>query len=234
MTKLSGNAWRKFWATEQKNLKRVGGLIARVRTHVAQLHRKNKKAALVELPATYNSALAQISSEFEQSMDNLNGLRPAVSNLLEIVKSPKHLRRKATRRSVRRMLSRLAEHFHDDMNAFGEENEHQRALFSGLKNLYADSVFRGKKTLQGLAAYNKAITHKVRWLQRAIRGSAHLVKSSRNISDLKRAECRNVRHMINVNSVRLGRVIMASSQALEVIADRFHTFKKAILKRTKK
>lgn len=234
MSEENSNAWKRFWATSIKNVKNIANLIARLRTHVSQLHRRNRRTAFVELPPSFNDALTQISAEFEKEFDNLNGYRPIIANLLEIVRSPVHLRRKATRVSVRRILGRLAEKFHDDVNTFAEENEHQRVFFHGISTLYADRASRINNSISGLVSAQKNINAKVRWLTESVRGTEQLVRDAANITDLRKQECSNVNYMVNVNTVRLTRVLRSVSQVLEVISDRFGDFKKAVKGRGKK
>jgi hypothetical protein len=220
--------WKKFWGATTKGAKIVSGLIARVRTHVAQLHRQNKRAALIELPASYNTALSEITSEFESNMDNLGGLRPIIASLLELAMKTKTLRKKGTRRAFRQLLGRLAEKFHDDINTFEEENEHQTGLFDGLSSLFDDSVNRSQRVVAGLNALQKASAGKIDWFKYGVRGAQFLADASTNIVDLKAKECRNVSDVVHSTSLKYRRFLNVVGQVQEVLSDRFHTLRSFI------
>jgi len=220
--------WKTFWGTTIKGVKVVSGLIARIRTHISSLHRQNKKSALIELPTSYTTALSEITAEFENNMDNLGGLRPVITNLLEIIKDKKHLRKKNSRKQLRHFLGRLAEKFHDNLNTFEEENEHQVGLFDGLTSLFDDSVTRSKRILAGLTALQKTSASKLAWLTASVRGSEHLAESSKNIVDLKAQECRSIRQVIQRTKLKYARFLNTVGQVQEVLSDRFGSLKSFI------
>jgi len=230
----SGNrkGWNTFWTTSTKALRNVAGLIARVRTQVSSLHRQHRKSALVELPETYANALTEISNEFENTHDNLMGFRPIVANLLEIVRSPVHIRRRVSRQQLRALLGRLAEQFHDQVNTFTEENEHQEGLFDGMSSLLQDSVVRSQKLAAGIRAQQASAQHKIKWLQTAVKGSAHVTDLARSIVDLTARECRNVNQQVIRSRTRAANFLGVCGQVQEVLNQRFGSLKSFFVERT--
>lgn len=213
--------WRNFWKHVTGGAKAVNAIIARIATQVSFLHRKHRSSALIELPASYNNALNEISSDFEKINDKLGGFRPIVENLLEIVKSPKHLRLRNTRKSVRRLLAKLSEWFHDQTNVYSEENEHQEGLFDGVATLFQDAVSRSNGAIKHLVSLQKGSDHKIKWLEAHVRGSTHLSNMARELVDHKSNECRHINDLVHRGKLRYSRIIAAAGQVQEVIVDRF-------------
>jgi hypothetical protein len=232
MNNSNYKAWKGFWNTSSAAMKNVAGLVARVRTQVSSLHRQHAQAALVEIPETYANALTEISNEFESSHDNLGGFRPIVANLLEIVRSPVHVRRQVSRRQLRSLLGKLAEQFHDQVNSFAEENEHQDGLFDGMTALLADSMMRSTKLVEGLNHMQDAAAHKVKWLKSAVRGCAHLTDLSRSIVDLTARECRNVNEQVTRSRTRAATFLGVCGQVQEVLNERFGSLKAFFLEKS--
>jgi len=232
--KSSSAAWGKFWKKGSASNRRVAGLLARARDELKKVHKSHKKAALIELPETFNDALTEISTQFENSVDNLDGLRPIISNLLEVIKSPVHLNNKKARRHVLNLLRKLSQQLHYKMNHYAEENEHQRAKFESLTNLFTDAVSRGSKLANALSKAQSRGVRRIKYLRQGVTGSNGIANQGRNIVDLRSMECRAMVEEHNRMTVRLTRVIGTVSQLQEVIADRWNSLKGFFIEKMEK
>jgi hypothetical protein len=234
MTNESGKAWNHFWAVGTQNYRKVAALISQVRAHVRKLHRKHSEVALIELPTTYADAMTEISSQFDSTMDNLGGLRPVISNLLEIVRSPVHLNRKQARRVIRRILRRLAYKLHDTVHRFAEENEHQKGIYHALNALFEDSRQRQAKLIKHVGAAAKQYSKKLLALNNSVKASTQFAAHARNIVDLLRHECRNAKHLRRKVRTESARILNHVLQVQEVIADRWTSLKSYFIERMEK
>jgi len=218
-------SWTSFWASSTKSIERAAGLISRVKTELSLLHRRHREQALVEIPAEFSSALSEITSEFISDNDNLGGLRPVVANLLEILKSSKHLTHKGAKRHVRSLLNRLHELFQDKIYEFAEENEHQVGLFDGVRTLLDDAISGSQKVEAALIASQKRAQKSIAFIQVTVKGAERLTKHAHHVASLKRKECRSVKRVIARAVLRFEKFLNVCGQLQEVLSDRFGSIK---------
>ncbi len=232
MTRSNGRAWRRFWKKGLRIHRRMISLVSQIRAHVRRLHRHHKKhRSLIQLPQNYLSALNEIKSQFDNTFDNLNGVRPVIDNLLEIVRSPNHLKKKKFRVSVRRILGWLAYYFHEAVLRYMEVNEHQKGLYTSVYKLFSDSVRRTSRVLRIVGADAKRVHKKIVIFKAAIRHSYWYLRQSKKIAKLVVGECMfaKVTLLRQLRSAR--RLLMFITQVKEVISDRWHRLKSYFLER---
>jgi hypothetical protein len=221
----NNRAWRNFWTVTRTALRKAADLVARTRTHVEKLHRtKYNDNTFLEIPAEFKDAFAQITSEFNAETSNLNGLRPVIENLLELVALPPT--RKQARRRLRNLLGRLAEELYDQSNLFAEENEHQHALFEGVDVLLKDSVHRAEQLHAGLVKKLRASAKRVVRLQATVKGSGLMSVLAGEVVSLRVKECRTARNTIRRLRRRASRFLSVIGQLQEVLVDRFGALSK--------
>ncbi len=231
MNRANQRAWSRFWKKGRRAFKLLRGIIFRLRTHIHRLHRRHRKHAFIELPSDFKGALSEITSEFEKTTDGLDGLRPVVANLLEIVSSKRHLRKKKSRRFVRRLLRKLAMFLYNKSLVYAEEQEHQKALFSSVGGLFLDRLLRTKGVLRSYLRLQKAEKSKEKWLRYALRGIKHLLHLSSAVVKAKVRECHFSKRSTSRLAHRLTRLAMFVYQCKVVLASRFKIFRRAVLKR---
>ncbi len=231
MNRENQRAWHRFWKKGRRIFKTLRGIIFRLRTHIHRLHRRHRRHAFIELPSDFKGALSEITSEFEKTTDGLDGLRPVVANLLEIVSSKRHLRKKKSRRFVRRLLRKLAMFLYNKSLMYAEEQEHQKNLFSSVGGLFLDRLRRNKGVLRSYIRLQKAEKSKEKWLRYAIRGIKHLLHLSSAVLKAKLRECHLAKRTAAKNIHRLRRIAMFTYQCKVVLASRFKVFRGAVLKR---
>jgi len=231
LNKQNHNNWKNFYESARKAYLTASNLIARLRTQVHALHRRNRERVFIELPDTYTQALSQITSEFNDTTYNLDGFRPIIANLLEVLARPTGLVEPKARKSVRKVLKRLAEIFHDKANEFAEENEHQNGLFDGLDNLFNSSLSRSQRHSTEVSRSLEKQKKKVSWFRTAAKAAGQLADLAKGVVDVKTGECRHIQEEISRARRRGSKVLTASYQVLEVLEDRFGVLKRALLER---
>jgi hypothetical protein len=213
--------WEKFWGKSRANIQKILSLLNQASVQLKALRHHYKKAALIQLPESYSNALTEIRSEFENTFDNLDGLRPIISNLLEIVRNHKHLNNGQVRQHVRSLLRHITGRLNEKLNEFEEENEHQGGLFESLDKLFDDAIRRGDKVVSALVASLKRSGQKVTFLQKAVKASEALAQAGRNVVGLRARECRHHHNHNTHLDVKAERILAVVSQLQEVIGDRW-------------
>lgn len=227
----SQKQWSQFWTNGRQNYRKISSLVSQIRAHVRRLHRQHKHAALVQLPKDYEDAMVEISTQFEQSYDDLNGLRPVISNLLEIVRSPVHLKQKKFRVSARKILGWLAYNLHEWSNTFDEENEHQKGMFEGLVGLYTSRVNSQQKVIKLISAEAQANNKKISHVADQAKQAANIAQQSQQIVDLVIRECNGFKKEINAVLLTTGRILNYASQLEEVVLERWPSLKSYFLEK---
>jgi len=213
--------WRKFWGTLVDEYKKANSIINRVRTHIRSLHRAHTNAALVELPGDYVQAMTEITTEFQNIGDGLFGVKPVLSNLLQVISNKKHLYNKSTRRQIRFLIANVSEFLHDLSYKFQEEQEHEENLFGEIKNMFNDGIVATKRVVDQMKIGRKAAITKVAWLESAVKEGDHITIMAKNIVDVKRKECKHVGSTVSLLKSRNIRFLRVLSQLQEVLNNRF-------------
>jgi len=223
MVRQNQKGWNNFWNVANRNVKKVLGLLHRAAVSLESLKKHYKEAALVELPQSYGTSLSEISSEFESTFDNLDGLRPVIVNLLEIARSPVHLNKHQVRAHIRNLIRHIIESLNDKLNEFEEENEHQVGLFEALVKLFDDAKSSGSKVVKAFESSLKRASKKIMFLSVGVKGIDQLVQAAYRVGQLRSKECRRHKDTHHRKDVRAERILGIVSQLQEVISDRWST-----------
>jgi hypothetical protein len=221
------NAWKKFWATASNNIRKVIQLLADARNALHSLKPHMHMEALVEIPESYTITLSEIQNEFDSTYDNLDGLRPVINSLLEVIRSPSKIRQQSVRAKLRNLIFHLTEALNDKLNEFEEENEHQEGLFSALAGVFTNSVNRASTVVEHINKSSARAAKKLTWVTRAEKSAHDLVRSAQGIARMRSAECRHFFLFLHGERARAARILGNISSLQEVIADRWssvHSF----------
>jgi len=219
----NGNAWSKFWKSAVTNMRKAVALLSQAKAHVRALHRTARKGALIEIPNTYTTALNEISAEFENTYDNLGGLRPVISNLLQILRdtTTQQIQLKTVRASLRTLLGKVQHHLRNTFLSFEQENEHQTALYSELQTLYDDAIKSATRRLQRLGQSAENSEKKLSHFQRAVEFSSSLADQARFVVTLMKKECNRILGTNKGLRNHVRTTLQYVDQVLEVVNDRW-------------
>jgi len=221
MIKENQKGWMKFWEKAKNNMHKVIEMLHRASKHLQELKEHYKNAALIQLPESYGDALSEIKSQFEETFDNLDGLRPLISSLLEIMRQANHLNKPQVRKHIRNIIRHLIARFSDKINDLDEEHEHQIGLFDALDKLFGDAIDRGEKSEKAIKDALERVEKKVDILKTGVAGIKSLVKSAKNVIDLRYKECRRLHGSHVAQNVRAEKILSVVSELQEVIGERW-------------
>jgi len=225
----NGNGWSKFWKNAVTNMRKAASLLSQTKAQVRALHRLGKKSAwaLIEIPKTYSNALNEISSEFENTYDNLGGFRPVISNLLQILRSttPQQLGNKPFRASLRTLIGKVQNHLLNHLQSFEQENEHQTALYSGLQAMYNDKVRRATRLVVGSTMRAKISEKKLSDFLSSVKYSSSLANQARFVVTLMNKECNRILGTNKSLRNQARTTLNYIDQVLEVVNDRWPSLK---------
>jgi uncharacterized protein YukE len=224
-------AWSKFWKRGLADVNKVNSLLAGIGAALKNVAKHARTAALIQLPAEYESNLTEIRTEFENTFDHLEGLRPVITDLLEIAKKPKNLNNRAAVSHMRRLVRFVQRRLHDQMNFFEEENEAQEGLFEAMTNLFGDAYSASSKVAGTAHTRANYDAKKITWMHESVKGSNTLANDAREIVDLFAAECAWTMNFLNDVNVRNRKFLGVVSQVEEVMVDRWGSLKGFFIQR---
>jgi len=167
----------------------------------------------------------EITEQFENTFDNLDGLRPVISNLLALASQKKTVSKAAAREKIQSIIIHIIDRLNDGLNTLAEENEHQTGLFESMQNLFNDAINRGGKLVAALEGETKSAAKKLGWLKTGVSGAANLAKVARVIVNQRAAECRLTVEAAAKMDVRSSRFLSVIGNLQGVIADRWGSLK---------
>jgi vacuolar-type H+-ATPase subunit E/Vma4 len=208
------------------------GMLASVDDHVKSLGTNG--SLFVELPASYSSNLAQIKNQFEQTSDNLGGLRAVVSNVLQLIQQAKVVNKADLREKVHSIIRHVSDRLGNFINSMAEQNEHETGLFEALESLFADAVNRSQKLVASLTAQSKDADKKVQLLKSATNGVDDLARSARVVVTQLGEECRRNVEMASRMDVRALRFLSVVGNLRDVVTERFGSLSSFFIEKSKK
>ena len=219
---MNGNheAWKKVYSRATTTIKKVLGLMHKAREALHN-YRPKSGAAFVELPETYSASLSEIKHEFSSTFDNLDGLRPLIADLLQVISSAEALKDKSARQKIREFLYHLTERLEDKLAALEEQNEHQEGLFTSLSTMFGDAVKRANGVLTQLEKGIKIGQTKINYLKQGELSANALAKSAHSIVLMKKQECGAFVAFLSHERIRHQKILDVISELQGVIADRW-------------
>jgi hypothetical protein len=219
--KANGKAWDAFYKATQTTMENTIGMLASVDTHVESL--ADHGGAFVELPNSYSSNLAQISNKFEQTYDNLGGLRAVITNVLQLIQKKEVVSQSALREKVHSVIRHVSDRLNDFTNSLAEQNEHQTSMFESLESLFNDAVVRSTKLVAVLKAQSVHAETKVGMLNTMTKGTDGLAAEARNVVTQLGNECRSTVQRASRMDIRAMRLLSVVGNLRDVVTERFAT-----------
>jgi len=147
--------WKDFQLKALAALKKVLQGLKKARNSLKSLE---EQGALVQLSegSQYFTALNEVRVDFEGNSVNLEGFRPIITKLLELMANTEAINKPLVRRKLRDVLRKISRQLRERRNEIKAINERQNAIFSALIESYKENLLRIKKLL---ARLNKEAEH---------------------------------------------------------------------------
>jgi len=215
--------WKKFHTGVKASQNNVIDWLTRANEHVRDLG----KSAFVELPGTYKSNLVQITADFEQLEDNLNGLKPVISNLLQLLNT-NNVSKSDFRQKIHSIIRHLIEAIGDFKRQQEEENEFRESLYTSMETLLTDAVTNADKVAKGLKKLTKEAEKKIKLLKDNASWSNQLAKEAKTVVDQRADECRLFSTFNARQEIHHAKKLSAITNIQDILSDRFGALSKLI------
>lgn len=224
--KQNKDEWNSFYTSAKENHEKIMGFLRTIGDSLRQAHEavataNAQQQSFIELPESYSTSLAEVKSQFDNNNDNLSGLRPIISNLLEIMQDDDAVQKEQVRGALKRLHSALEEKIKERLDEFDEQNEVQVQLFESLEKAFHDNESRSAKVLEILTKAAETLEKKREKVTQAVKDANEITEKAGKILGLRLKECSGWQTYNAFASIRSEK-IMSIVQSLEgVIADKW-------------
>jgi len=216
--------WKDFQAQALASLKKVLQGLKKARNSLRSL---DEKAALVQLNegSEYFSNLNEVRVDLEGNAVNLEGFRPIITKLLELMAKGDAVSKPLVRRKLRDILRKISRQIRERRNEIKAINERQNAIFSALIESYKENLLRIKKLLDRL---NKEADHLHKRgvdLKDSDAQARKITNVSKDIFTTRKRQCIAYAKRVATMFVSIQKKSNIVAQIGEILAERFGALK---------
>jgi hypothetical protein len=222
--------WNKYYNTYKGSVEASRKIFSRILATT----KKMSGASFVELPADYQTSLAQVKMEVESTEFDFLGMGPVVANLMEIMSNSEAMVKPQVVLRVRGLVESIQEAQNEKWEGVEEENEHQSALFEHLEKAFNENVERSNKELDGVKAASDGLARRVAALTAAADHANNLATRTESIRHLRGSECRKLKNGNRFSYVRVGKINAIISQLQDILTTKSSGLKSFFVQREMK
>ena len=222
--------WKNFQNTALVNLGKVRQSLHKA---IETLRSLDKETSFVQMNenSQYFTNLNEIRVDFEGNFVNLEGFRPVIVKLLELMSNAKAIDKPLVRKKLRRVLDKIRVqigHRSDEIKAI---NERQNSIFGAILESYKENLLRIRKLLERLNKENNHLNIRGAALKTSQLTSRAISKESRNIFTSRKRQCRNYADRVAQISVAMIRTRNIVAQIGEILSERFGALRSYFIQR---
>jgi len=229
--KASWTKWKNFQSTAVANLNRVRKSLNRAVSSLRLLEEQG--AALLQTGENnkYLTNLNEIRVDFEGNFVNLEGFRPVIVKLLELMSNTSAVNKPLVRRkliAVFRKISSQVEQRVDEIKAIGER---QNAIFGSIIESYKENLLRIKKLLERLNNESNHLQKRGLALTDSNKQARQITLVSKSIFKTRKTQCLNYAERVSRINVSIQRTRSIVAQIAEILSERFGALKTYFVQR---
>jgi len=213
------------------NLHRIVTNLRRGKRILVNAQRAASGQVFIELKGEDVTALSEIRVDFASNNDELDGLRPIITSLLQTMSEVPQISKADVRRRVIRILRNIIKVLHRVRERIETESESAHAIFEALIKNFEENKTRCQKLQQRLVNERKVLVRRQVALNDSRRRARRITKLSKNTFRIRHRQCvggkrRNVRL-----HVRLQKMKNIVAQVEEILQERFGRLKSYFIQR---
>jgi len=217
--------WKDFQTKALASLKKVLQGLRKARNSLKSLEEQGASMVQLQEGSQYFTVLNEVRVDFEGNSVNLEGFRPIITKLLELMANSEAVNKSLVRRKLRDILRKISRQLRERRNEIKAINERQNAIFSALIESYKENILRINKLV---ARLNKELTHLQKRgteLKDSNAQAKKITNVSKNIFITRKRQClahaeRVARMMVGIQKTR-----NIVAQIGEILAERFGALK---------
>ena len=232
--KANRNNWNTFTQSTIQGMTKIVRLLKKARQHLVKNHKSALGAEFVEILPECAASLSEIRVEFTNTEDNLDGLRPIISSLLETMSSAPLVGKNVIRARLIRLLRQIIKSLVRRRDRLEQVNEGANAIFEALLKSFAENKLRIAKLLERLAHEKNLLEKRGSSLVDSQKRAHNITELSQKVTLLRRNQCRRIRTSNAKLHVRLQKVKNTVAQIEEILQERYGVLKAFFLEKKSK
>jgi len=194
-------------------------------------HKAATGNAFIELKGEDITALSEIRVEFASNSDELEGLRPIITSLLQTMNEVPQISKPDIRRRVIRILRNIIKVLHRVRERIEARTEGAEAIFQALIKNFEENKTRCTKLQQRLVNERKVLVRRQVALNDSRRRARRITKLSKQTFRIRHRQCaggkvRNAR--LHVRTQKMKNIV---AQIEEILQERFGNLKSYFIQR---
>jgi Fe-S cluster biosynthesis and repair protein YggX len=228
--KASWTKWKDFQTTALANLKKVNQALRRARHNLRSL---DEQGALVQLSenSQFFTNLNEIRVDFEGNFVNLEGFRPVIIKLFELMSNAAAVNKPLVRRKLISVLTKISRQVRERRNEIKAINERQNAIFGAIIESYRENLLRINKLLTRLNHENSHLSKRGVTLKDSNGQARAITNLSKNIFTTRKRQCISYAERVSKISVAIQRTRNIVAQIAEILSERFGALKSYFVQR---
>jgi len=211
--------------------------------HVISILRKAKNSlreidgnALVELSSTHKffSDVTEMKNDFESNLVELEGLRPVISKLLQLMSKSSAVNKQEVRRKLRGLFKKIIRQVRNMRDDFSAVAERQDAIFGAIIESYKENLLRIGKLLDRLKKDMNGLTKKKAALADSNKNSVNITAMAKGVFTTRKNQCIAYAERVARISVGIQKVRNIVAQIAEILTERFGAIKSYFIQRDSK
>jgi len=226
--------WNGFVQGRLTRINTVIRLLRKARRHLVVAHKAALGAEFVEMKQDTISALSELTVEFTNTEDGLDGLRPIISNLLQSARSPPVVGKNVIRARLIHLLKTIIKVIRKRRDLLEQQNEGANSLFEALLKSFDENKTRVTKLLERLAHEKNLLDKRQGALNDALARAHRISVLSKKAAGIRVRQCRRTKVRNARLHVRLQKIKNIVAQIEEILQERFGKLRAMLLERRMK
>jgi len=217
--------WKQFHESTLSELNKIIGLLKKARKHLKDLH--SNEQSLVELNSNhkYFTGLSEIKSNFQNSQVNLEGFRPVITKLLQIMQKPNAVSQGVVRERLISLFKKIASQLAHRRDEIELVRERQNAIFTSVLESYKENLAKLSKLLERLSKEKSELSSREKSLVDSRNTAANVVRLSKEVYVAVKTTCLDEVKRISELNVSYHKTLSVVATLNELLTEKFGALK---------
>jgi len=220
-----------FTKTSIEKSKKINELMTNAKKLLIAASKQAAGHAFIQLPSNLISGFTEIRVEFANISDNMNGLRPIISSLLQVMADPSNVGKDAIRAHLVKMLHDVKKSISQRIDELEQRLDGADAVFEALLKNIAENKTRVQKLQERLDSERVSLEKRKSVLVDARTRSANITNLSKSAIEIRHQQCANMREDSTRRVVSNQKLKNIVAQIEEILQERFGQLKGFFIER---
>jgi len=233
IVKSSWTQWTSFQNATIADFRKVRGILDNAREQLHSLSNSSNASFLqVSENSQYFTNLNEIRVNFENTNVELQGFRPVITKLLELMSRSSAVNQEEVRKKLIGLFHKIAAEIENMENEVEANKARQDSIFNAILESYKENLLRVDKILERLNKEQAEVSKRQTDLTAASSDSLVITKLSSDIFTSRKKQCYEYFEGITRLGVEATRTRNVVAQISEILEERFGNLKSYFIQRS--